>query len=177
MQGATLTVSGNGRVDFEPDTCFITATAEGQDDWSGSAIARVNKRIEDLKLTLERHSIMPDRFKESILNLSSTNGITASKSLTIRMSNLDDIGPLYTLLSSIDGIKLSEPLPAMERPEEFVEKAIEKATSSAIKKGEEIAKAMGTAIDAIKEISVTKETVTATYAEITLSVTFTVKQR
>ncbi len=160
--GARITVRGTGRVSYDPDIASICVTAENIEDWSGNATARTARTIADTKTVLERHSILPADITTSRLELSTeketvnghivTAGQKARQTLTVRLHDLDAVGPVFSTLSAINGIEIGNPVLSRENPGPFIDEARNLAVKDAIRKAEGLAEAAGVRIDSLISI-------------------------
>ena len=157
---STITVSGEGIAKFSPDTAIIRVTVRNTDDWGSSAIARTANEISNIKeKLLKEQAILPENIVTTPMKLSSegsdtSQGENAEQSILIIIKKMDRIGPVFSTLSSISGISISDPVLKREQDEMKAEdEARTKAVLNARHKAETIAKAAGFKALRIKSIT------------------------
>ena len=160
---STLITMGKGEIKLFPDSAFIKVNVENTDDWSGSAVARTSSKIADVKTILEKNSIMPSEIEIAPLIISSDietergqlmlSGEKAVETLTVHINRIENVSSVFTLLSSISGIRIEKPEFEHSDLNKHKEEALKKAVKDALAKGKILAEAAEMKINGIENIT------------------------
>lgn len=164
MSQTKIDVSGRGTASLKPDVAHLTVTVKtstGEDLYTAAPASEENNKIMKSVLdTLEKFKIEEKDIKTAVFRVEPEfgpsrefKGFSATNAVTIKIRNLDDVGPLCSVLLENKSITVNTPYFKLEDPSVLEIKARELAFQEAKKKADQIASFSGLKVTGVELVT------------------------
>ncbi len=159
-----IRVGGEAVVLVAPDHATITATAEGRDADSKTALRQANERMERVIAAVRALGISDDDISTEAVRTHRERDFrpdadrdepgdwVATIALRIELDDLDLVGGVLAAVSDAGAQQVSGPNYSVRDPDAAYEQALTKAMDQAREKADAIAKTSGTSVDAVHAV-------------------------
>lgn len=149
----TINVSGNGSVNATPDISTLSVQISETEDTSSQALQAMNKKMNSVLNICDKFDVLEKDRRTNSINLRTdydwidnkqvVNGQVASQSISIKLRDIDNLGPIIDELSKINEIRIGSISFSKENTDAEASQARLLAVEDAHNKALEIAKAAG----------------------------------